>query len=586
MQRPIRHIIRRQVLEVQGVKEADAQALQQEMQEVFHQHIVPLLDQYLTEMSPKGERVQMERLELDLGVLNRDHLLEDMCVQLESALQEHASSQPQDSIRQAPLKAGDQHMELLRVFLNTGILPWWAEEDAANPVKESLEYLLASGTEALHAAMKAWAGQSNASLRLLNHIEFSFLLKLLASFRKVELRQFSLEFSYLMRVLGEIHPWNDFSPHQFHKHLALVLLPWGYQYSRYGEAAQFWQGLLIQMASAEGIPFVPLLKQMDSRTKIIPPQGDVVLPTIIQQMVAQHLPQNSADAFEKIEQQLIHLQNESLLSADLLLQLEQMLLEIRTHPQDLTLLSQARSLIQHIEARLTQHQQLLDQLTDLSGSDLNEQVLDTLAHMRKGLLSTEDQRRLERMLEEMAMQSSRENKSKENNAFSEGNELYVTNAGLVILWPFLIRFFDNVGLMKEGSFVDQAAAHRAVGLLQYLADGQTEQKEYLCGLNKILCGLAWDEVWDMRGPLTNTELEECEQLLKAVIANSAIPGEMSMDGFRGTFLLRKGILRSLPGIWQLHVEQETYDIVLKKVPWSWSMVKLPWMEWGMEVVWS
>ena len=60
---------------------------------------------------------------------------------------------------------------------------------------------------------------------------------------------------------------------------------------------------------------------------------------------------------------------------------------------------------------------------------------------------------------------------------------------------------------------------------------------------------------------------------------------MSIAGFRGTFLLRQGILGQRDGAWLLRVERETYDIVLERFPWSVDWVKLPWMEAPLRVEW-
>ena len=169
--------------------------------------------------------------------------------------------------------------------------------------------------------------------------------------------------------------------------------------------------------------------------------------------------------------------------------------------------------------------------------------------------------------------------------FSDTDELFVSNAGLVILFPFLSRFFENLNLLDERRFASVAAAHRAVGLLQFLADGREIPAEHQCGLNKILCGLDDETVLEFGEPVTTEEAEACETLLEAVIANAPILGEMSVDGFRGSFLIRKGIIRAGAGAWQLNVERETFDIVLERFPWNWSIVKLPWMQWAISVEW-
>ena len=170
--------------------------------------------------------------------------------------------------------------------------------------------------------------------------------------------------------------------------------------------------------------------------------------------------------------------------------------------------------------------------------------------------------------------------------FSVADEASVGNAGLVLLWPFLPPFFQRLDLLEDTHFKDEAAQHRAVGLLQHLADGALEPPpEYLLPLCKLLCGMAPEEVFDFGPPLTAAEIAECETLLEAVIAHAPILNEMSISAFRGTFLLRQGQLSTREGAWLLRVEGATYDVVLDRFPWSAHTVKLPWMGAVMQVEW-
>ena len=170
--------------------------------------------------------------------------------------------------------------------------------------------------------------------------------------------------------------------------------------------------------------------------------------------------------------------------------------------------------------------------------------------------------------------------------FSDADELPVQNAGLVILWPFLGSFFDHLGLLEERQFKDLAARQRATGLLQILATGEPIFAEYQLPLNKLLCGLDVQQVFDFGPPARKVELRECKSLLKAVIAQAPILNNMSVDGFRGSFLVRPGLLSTRDGHWLLRVEHQTYDIVLERFPWSWQWVKLPWMETPLRVEWK
>lgn len=165
------------------------------------------------------------------------------------------------------------------------------------------------------------------------------------------------------------------------------------------------------------------------------------------------------------------------------------------------------------------------------------------------------------------------------------DEVYIGNAGLVLLWPFLGSFFARLGLLKDKTFKDDAAVQRAVGLLHYAATGEPVFPEYLLPLNKVLCGLALTSIFDFGPPLTEAEAEECTDLLRAVIVQAPILRDMSVDGLRGTFLLRQGVLRTRDGVWLLQVERQTYDLVLGRFPWSWEWVSLPWMAAALRVEW-
>jgi len=165
------------------------------------------------------------------------------------------------------------------------------------------------------------------------------------------------------------------------------------------------------------------------------------------------------------------------------------------------------------------------------------------------------------------------------------DELYINNAGLVILYPFLNHFFEKLGLVHEGSFLNDTAMQNGVALLQYLANEDTNPPEHLLALNKLLCGMELEAVFYLETPLTETEMDECNTFLEAVIEQAPILNKMSIAGFRSSFLLRQGILSSRDGASLLQVERETYDVVLDRFPWGMDWVKLPWMSTSLRVEW-
>ncbi|BAY23224.1 hypothetical protein NIES2100_29880 [Calothrix sp. NIES-2100] len=163
--------------------------------------------------------------------------------------------------------------------------------------------------------------------------------------------------------------------------------------------------------------------------------------------------------------------------------------------------------------------------------------------------------------------------------------LYVNIAGIVLLHPFLTFYLDAVGLLDGESFRDELAQQTAIYLLYYLATKQTDAPEYELVLPKLLCGWPLNEPVSRGLDLPTTALTEGENLLQTVINYWEVLKSTSRDGLREGFLQRAGKLTHGDGNWKLQVEQQAIDILLSRLPWGLSMVKLPWMEEILIVEW-
>ena len=170
--------------------------------------------------------------------------------------------------------------------------------------------------------------------------------------------------------------------------------------------------------------------------------------------------------------------------------------------------------------------------------------------------------------------------------FEDVEEVYTASAGLVLLWPYLKQFFEKLGLVADQSFVDEAAAERAVLMLQYLTDGTTETSEHLLALNKLLCGIDLLQPTAIDFEITDTEKAACEELLSAVIGHWPMLKNISLEGFRSAYLQRTGILTVQDGAWLLRVDRQTYDVIVDNIPWPINMVKFPWMNEAIVVAWQ
>lgn len=168
---------------------------------------------------------------------------------------------------------------------------------------------------------------------------------------------------------------------------------------------------------------------------------------------------------------------------------------------------------------------------------------------------------------------------------TEDNVFYIQNAGIVLLHPFLQRFFGRFELLEKGEFKDHDAVSRAIHLLHYIATQTTEPDEHDLSLLKFLCGIPLNVPVKKRLQISEEEKEEADALLQAVINHWGALGEVSNASLQESFLQREGKLLKEETGWKLQIEKKTMDILLNQLPWNLSVIKLPWMQDFLKVDW-
>lgn len=164
-------------------------------------------------------------------------------------------------------------------------------------------------------------------------------------------------------------------------------------------------------------------------------------------------------------------------------------------------------------------------------------------------------------------------------------ELPLNNAGQVLVAPFLPRLFEMLKLTEAGKFLHFQAAERAVHLLQYIVNEQTNAPEYELTLNKVLCGIPTEAPISAGIDITQFERDTIQQMLTSIIAHWKILGSTSVTGLRTTFLQRQAWLRLGEEGWQLQVHPGPFDMLLDHLPWSIALLKTSWMDQPLHVNW-
>ncbi len=152
------------------------------------------------------------------------------------------------------------------------------------------------------------------------------------------------------------------------------------------------------------------------------------------------------------------------------------------------------------------------------------------------------------------------------------------NAGLVLLHPFLPRLLEACDLYVPGERLAPHSLPRAAALLHWLARGGDEPHEFELAAVKLVLGMRPDDPLAVgAGLLGDCEREEGHALLAAAVAHWKALGGTSVDGLRVAFLQRRAALREEEDGWRLQPERESFDVLLDRLPWTLSTVKLPWM---------
>ncbi len=162
----------------------------------------------------------------------------------------------------------------------------------------------------------------------------------------------------------------------------------------------------------------------------------------------------------------------------------------------------------------------------------------------------------------------------------------VRNAGIVLLSPFIPRLLERLNFTADDHFTSQQNREKAALFLQFVVTGKQDTPNTDLALNKIICGLSHEAVLSENIEITTEEAVFSDQVLNALISNWPALGSISIPALRETFLMRDGLLSESQEQWKLTVERKSFDVLLNQCPFSFSVIKYPWMEKPLVVKWS
>jgi len=545
------HRIRRQILELGLFREAGAYALQQRAGRVFQEKVLPELDRIFTRLAPEGRVIQLDRLEIDLGALGENNWelqFKEACIQqIEKQLGKLIADAPFSSDPGIRIKEQEGlNWEIFSHYLQCGVLPWHAKSLSLRDLETDLKpVMLREGPLLLQNLLTLLRQSSPAVQRLTTQFSRNFTV----SFVEAILR---LPFGWVARVLdlGKSLFAQPLDSRLYQKFIESLILDeargslpevpdstWVAQYF-YGFGGDVFEDSG-QLGLRRADAVAP--DEKDGSGKLA---GDTELPSQANRQKKNtdyngepdyEISRGTDDAAPEENQSAGKLSRETKLS-----------------PQA------------NRQKKNTDKDHEFDYEVSPHGSPQDAQPPE----------------KKQSAPEALALLFPKNGKPAEP-AFG----LPVANAGLVLFAPYLALFFRQLNYQ-----IPEPDQHRAVHLLHYLATGAENPEEPVLLLPKLLCGmppeLPPDALLLEESPLTEQEKTEARRLCEAIIKNWPILKNTSVEGLQNSFIRREGLLYNKDNkTILLRMERLGQDVLLDTLPWTISVIKLPWMDFQLQVEW-
>ncbi|HRI15470.1 MAG TPA: contractile injection system tape measure protein [Verrucomicrobiota bacterium] len=575
-----RHVVLCQIVEVTVPAKHDAQRVHDSVSRSCRGRLAKILEQHCDRLSDANTLHRIDRLEVNLGRVRLEKLEGAFDAALEGQLTAAVRERERDGGGQRENRIAAQ-FELINHFVRTGTLPWWVDPSNARPWVDSLRFLAREAEPELRRWILQLIQDSRALRRLILACTDSELVEWIGIL-SARPAGFSCELARGLLLVSQGLGANTPETPSRVSVWRGILTTLADRSTPPSETVDRLRGVLVRVSGLFGLPFAGLVSQLRSQLETLDVGGSPELRRALQTLEQPLSSARRAGADSGPWASLIDAVHPFLeestgnLHADWNRWIEHATANPESGtPRNLTELGSW--LRPALTAGLIPREVLVEWLARAgeSGSKVPPAAVATVAALLGEVAE----------LVKPLSQADRD-LARLPNAFSNSGGMHVYNAGLVLLWPFLTPLFERLGLLEERHFRNNAAQQRAVGLLQHVAAGNPEPPpEHLLPLNKILCGLPTDELFEFGDAVTEFEADECTAVLQAVIEQAPMLGKISLPGFRGTFLLRQGQLSVRDESALLRVERQTFDIVLERLPWPLNWVRLPWMNVALQVVW-
>src|SRR5690606_9228186 len=119
--------------------------------------------------------------------------------------------------------------------------------------------------------------------------------------------------------------------------------------------------------------------------------------------------------------------------------------------------------------------------------------------------------------------------------------IFIKNAGLILLHPFLKMFFEKLDFLSE-KIIKPEKTDEAINVLHYLATGKEQAYEHELMFEKFICNVPFQQPINRHIVLSKNQKIACEVLLQAVLDHWTALKSDSTEIIQNEFLQREGKL--------------------------------------------
>lgn len=554
-----KHLIYRQILEIEFPSRLEALDGQQFLSRLYRQELIPLIDEVFNNCLDSDEYLSINRLEIDLGEISTKNLAEDLKRKLQEKLLDELLLQMQKTFfhqRENGHKASSndeqypsnepvlqsinrKRMDQFLFFIEKGRLPWWAAREKKVTPAKMAEYLLNEQPEEFRSLILNFLKSDVSRRRLIFQLPDSALL---------------IIHDHVSSGAGIPKSILSYFKDLYHLQKEYRILPLGVANFR----LFLWESVFsYRFKSTDDQPPQTTARKSEAKSNLTSTSKKSVPKSDLrsQNFLIYLIQIIEKRGFYRSAYKNSINQNQSPFQY-VILQIQKGLKKSGLHNRPLG--------------------KALNSIEDLPHDEIENHRLSEEDSSNQALPDTE--RRKPRSSNTIA------NRNK-SSTLHDDESIEISNAGLVVITPFLPRFFDVLELLNDKVFSMEESAEHAALILQYIATGETEMPEYELTLNKILCGLPIDTPLPGSLIISQNEQDEVQNLLTSAIEHWKALKGTSVNGLRQAFLNRPGLLTEESNGWSLYVERITADVLIDHLPWSISIIKLPWNTKPIYVEW-